>query len=361
MRWALLISLILSTGLLAGCGSANPRVRREIALLRGEIIDLENQYYALKSMYREETGREPDFSSVGLRAENRSAESWLETPAAGGVCLDCGQPHDPRQPPDHPLRIDNGGTSPAAGGKEPKRQSRDDEAEAWEDPVIEFGPEEVPLPDDGQSSGFRRPVSQVGVESVDQMPAAGASAPGPVAGNGLVDFEIDPRWTQGYDSDGLPGAEGIAFRLLPRLANARERGLGELTLSVIDPEVEPARQRLGLWKLTPAEVAGLVKQVGSQTVVEARFPWQRGPAQHENLLLFARFRTPDGRTIEKSASFLAASGNSAAELPGVDGSFEVNGSDSRLAPGVEEIQGAGTTVKSGAPSGPTSPAWRPIR
>ncbi|MCE2791783.1 MAG: hypothetical protein LW697_04925 [Blastopirellula sp.] len=95
MRPALLTILLLLISLTAGCGSASPRVRREIALLRGEVVDLENQYYALKSMYRDETGREPDFSAYGMNNPGRQSGRWLEGGEASGVCLDCGEVHDP--------------------------------------------------------------------------------------------------------------------------------------------------------------------------------------------------------------------------------------------------------------------------
>lgn len=346
MRPALLIILLLLTCQTVGCGSSNPRVRREIALLRGEIVDLENQYYALKSMYRDETGREPDFSAYGMTARNRPSGRWSEGDTASGICLDCGQVHDPRQEYDHPLMIENRNSTPtpAQNAPNPARTNlRPGEStlEGMAEPLIEFGPEEIEIPEGDQSNGFRRPVNQVGAEAtVDSAPPAARRMTSPERA-GPVDFEIDARQTRGFDSDGFPGDDGVAIRLLPRFDQRAPGMLGELTFSVIDPDQPQDSQRLGLWKYTPEESARLVRQDGSGAVIEARLPWQRGPARHENLLLFVRLRTPDGRTIERSASFLVATESTSG---GEAGSSE---SDPLL--------------DSGEQADRNTPNWRPIR
>lgn len=343
MRPALFIILLLFTSLTIGCGSSNPRVRREIALLRGEIVDLENQYYALKSMYRDETGREPDFSAYGMTGRGRQSGRWLDGGGASGVCLDCGRIHDPRQEYDHPLTIDNRNSEAIPAQAEPNPGStnlRPGES-TLEEPLIEFGPEEIELPGGDQTNGFRRPVSQVGAEAVvDSAPKAVRPAMRP-SGSGPADFEIDSRQTRGYDSDGFPGDDGVVLRLLPRFEQRGGEALGELTFSVIDPEEPQQSQRLGLWKFSPEEVASLVRQDGSGSVIDARLPWQRGPARHENLLLFVRLRTADGRTIERSASFPVATENAAS---GGAGSPE-----------------ADPPIESGGQADRNAPNWRPIR
>jgi hypothetical protein len=349
MRPALLIILLLLTSLTTGCGSASPRVRREIALLRGEIVDLENQYYALKSMYRDETGREPDFSAYGMSNRGRQSGNWLQGAESNGVCRDCGQVHDPRQEYDHPLSIDSRGSGPtpaAREGNSSKDNLRPGEStfEELDEPLIEFGPEEVPLPEGDQTNGFRRPVSQVGAMA-EVGPAQPAARPTTgSAGTGGVDFEIDARQTRGFDSDGLPGDEGVAIRLLPRLDQRDVGRLGELTVSVIDPDQPQSSQRLGLWKYSSEEVASLVRQDGNGLVVDARLPWQRGPARHENLLLFVRLRTSDGRTIERSASFTVAT-----DQTPLGGAGEMSSPD------------AVPNVESDGQADRNPPNWRPIR
>jgi len=346
MRLALLAIVSLLTLLSLGCGATSPRVRREIALLRGEIVDLENQYYALKSMYRDETGREPDFSSYGM-PEGKS-RNWRNGPGATRLCLECGQVHDPQMDYDHPLSLDSsapsGNIEPVPADDNRLLQPGESEFEQLDDPVIEIGPEEVPLPSDGQSRGFRQPAEQVssGVRNNgQQVPPASRSAV--AKGGGLADFEIDTSATNGFEQDGVPGDDGVTVRLLADFGNQADRRIGELTFSVIDPDQPQATQRLGLWKYSPEEASQLLRSAGGKSTLEARLPWQKGSAQHENLLLFVRVRTADGRSLERSASILVRTEQSAS--------------------GDSAVEGGQTdpAIDSGSQTDGAAPNWRPIR
>lgn len=348
MRPAFLAILLLFTLLSWGCGSTSPRVRREIALLRAEIVDLENQYYTLKSMYRDQTGREPDFSSYGMQ-EGRS-RGWRNGPGATRHCLECGQVHDPQLEYDHPLTLDSSTPTeniepvPADGNRSLK--PGESEYDQLDDPVIEFGPEEVPLPGDGQSRGFRQPADQVSfAERTVGNQGSAAGRNGVSKTGGIADFEIDASATNGFEQDGVAGDDGVAVRLLAESQNPADRRIGELTFSVIDPEQPQATQRLGLWKYGPEEASQLLRNVDGKAIVEARLPWQNGPAQHENLLLFVRIRTPDGRTLERSSSIMVRTEQSAA-----------GSSATGMEDGVSDPE-----LDSGRQTEGTAPAWRPIR
>lgn len=344
MRFALLAILSLLTLLSLGCGATSPRVRREIALLRAEIVDLENQYYTLKSMYRDETGREPDFSSYGM--PQGKSRNWRSGLGATRHCLECGQVHNPQMDYDHPLTLDSSAPAeniePVPADDNRLLQPGESEFEQLDDPVIEVGPEEVPLPGDGQSRGFRQPTDQV--SSADRNKAKQALPASRVAvakGGGIADFEIDTAATTGFDQDGVPGDDGLTVRLLADFPNQSERRIGELTFSVIDPDQPQATQRLGLWKYSPEEASQLLRSTGGKTALEARLPWQKGSAQHENLLLFVRVRTADGRTLERSASVLVRTEQSA--------------------PVESEGQQVDPAIDSGRQTDGSTPNWRPIR
>jgi len=348
MRPAFLSILLLLSLLTLGCGSTSPRVRREIALLRAEIVDLERQYYTLKSMYRDETGREPDFSSFGM-PEGKS-RSWRNGPGATRHCLECGQIHDPQLEYDHPLSIDSATPSenvepvPAEGNR--LLQPGESEYEQLDDPVIEMGPEEVPLPGVGQSQGFRQPADQVSpLERGRNIQAGTAGRNAMTKAGGLADFEIDSVATIGFEQDGIPGDDGVSVRLLADFGTQPDRRIGEVTFSVIDPDQPQATQRLGLWKYGPEEASQLLRNIAGKTTVEARLPWQKGPAQHENLLLFVRIRTPDGRNLERSASIVVKTEQSA-PATSVEG-FQDGQSD--------------PAMDSGRQTDGSAPAWRPIR
>jgi hypothetical protein len=321
-------------------------VRREIALLRAEIVDLENQYYTLKSMYRDQTGREPDFSSYGM-PEGKS-RSWRDGAGSTRSCLECGQVHDPQLDYDHPLTLDSAAPSesiePVPADDNRLLQPGESEFEQLDDPVIEMGPEEVPLPGDGQSRGFRQPADQVSSGERNrgkQVPPASRAVV--AKGGGIADFEIDTSATAGFEQDGMPGDDGVTVRLLADFGNQADRRVGELTFSVIDPDQPQATQRLGLWKYSPEEASQLLRSAGGKSTLEARLPWQKGPAAHENLLLFVRFRTADGRTLERSASILVRTEQSAAGESALEG------------------EQGDPAMDSGRQTDGAAPNWRPIR
>lgn len=289
--------------LLSFCGcSASPVARREIALLRSEIVDLENQYYALKSLYREATGREPDFSEVGF--SNRS--NWGESLGNTDVCDECGQIHDPQLEYDHPILIDAGESfDPHSGNSEPPPGSTPQETPDPEDITV---PQVEPQPID--SSGFRRQPRSPATRVIE--PATGQRAQRPLLdqSTNLTGIEIDATQTQGYDSDGLAGDDGILVVLIPAFdGNGETSPWGEVTISVVDPDQPREQQRLGLWKFSPYQVDSMVRREGDQSYLQVRLPWQNGPVRNDNLLVFARVRTPDGRSLERSASFPVRSGS----------------------------------------------------
>ncbi len=343
MRPALLLILLLLASLALGCGSTSPRVRREISLLRAEIVDLENQYYALKSMYRDETGKEPDFSAAGLNS-GRSSGAWGGVSGVSGECLECGQIHDPRMEYDHPLTIESREATPTPAGRQPLRPG-ESEIDSLEEPVIEFEPEEVPLPAGGVSQGFRVPAEQAAYSTANN---AQNSGPGRATRGGLVDFEIDARQTRGFDADGLPGDDGVSTRLRLDFGSIPNSSPGEVTFSVIDPEQSRENQRLGLWKYTPAEAEEMLRQGNSGGSLQVRLPWQRGPAQHENLLLFVRIRTPDGRTIERSSSFTVQAANGSQAFRDGEAEWDDSIRNEQVGDRLNEAGGANS-------------AWRPNR
>lgn len=349
MRAAFLAILVLLVSFTLGCGSTNPRVRREVALLRAEIVDLENQYYTLKSMYRDETGREPDFSSFGMPSGGSRERGRRDNAGSVRACAQCGRVHDPQVEYDHPLTIDNSGSverEPVPGETKPGTlRPGESEYQQLEEPVIEFGPEEVPLPGDGQTGGFRQPAAQASLDRPASGSNSNARLQAGVAAGQLVDFEIMPEQTRGFDEDGMAGDEGVTVRWAPDFGGPTEGSLGEVTFSVIDPEQPRNTQRLGLWKYSPAEANRLLKSSAGQSVVEARLPWQTGPAQHENLLLFVRVRTLDGRTLERSSSLLINTGRSA--------------SGSGLEQKLDGV--ADPAIDSGRQTDGSAPQWRPIR
>ena len=129
-REFLIIGLCLVT---IGC-NADPRSRRETALLRAEILDLEDKYYLLKSerdlAVAELSTFQGGFSEGEIIYESAAGtpiysefESNIVTPPADQIPLDTGIP---AIDPNDPIQIDNNESDGffSNGSNEPCRTSR---------------------------------------------------------------------------------------------------------------------------------------------------------------------------------------------------------------------------------------------
>jgi hypothetical protein len=98
----------------------------------------------------------------------------------------------------------------------------------------------------------------------------------------------------GYNADGRPGDEGI--RLVLELRDGRGRILdapGEVVVVALDPALEGEAARVARWDFPADEIARRFRNGGIR--LEALWPT---PPKHNDLQLFVRYTTRDGRRIE---------------------------------------------------------------
>ncbi len=120
-------------------------------------------------------------------------------------------------------------------------------------------------------------------------------------------IELIGMATDGYDSDGRPGDEGVRFVLQPRDANGKTLdAAAPISIVVVDPSPQGKPVRLARWDLTPQQAAGYHQH--SPRGFHLRLPWPGATPKHSRLRLFARYTTTDGRKVQAEKAITVALG-----------------------------------------------------
>ena len=105
--------------------------------------------------------------------------------------------------------------------------------------------------------------------------------------------------TGGYNTSGRSGHDGVMVVIEPR--NAKGEVLtapGELSVVVIDPALGGAESRVARWDFTADEVAARFRKTVVANGIQLEMPWPAEPPQNEDLHVFVRYTTADGRQLE---------------------------------------------------------------
>lgn len=118
----------------------------------------------------------------------------------------------------------------------------------------------------------------------------------------VTQIDISSGSTRGEDVDGQPGDEGVVVLIQPKDRNGvLIKESGEVTVSLIDPGADHEGQRIGLWKFTPQEMRLFeVKNEHSEQGYLLHLPWDGQIPSSQDLLLYVRYWTNDGRRLETS-------------------------------------------------------------
>ena len=280
MRFALLMIILLTSVLGAGCSNSRLQYRRETALLRAEILDLEDKYYALKSDYEKVAGQ-PYNDPAGLIVDE--------------IIIDDGNLIVPEDWDDTEIIIDQG-------------QSLDSLPHDSEPIILRADPQgmETIVPHSGSSSNFPlNPASQLkrGSDTRTNVRSAQHANQQSITPQQITEIVIDREQSRGHDVDGLPGDEGLALLIQPRSASGQlQLEPGELIVSVIDPEESANRQRIGIWKFMPHETPlFFTNRDTSQPGILLHLPWDQQLPRNSEVVVFVRYTTDDGRRLETSA------------------------------------------------------------
>lgn len=338
----MLLTTVLFGCFAAGCNS-DPRYRRESALMRAEILDIEDKYAALKSKYESQairlhelTGEPVDITSYSMSTnyhDNVIGDGIIiedgtivggETIVSDGVILS--QPHHGQFDHSNPQVIIEEGGSPILHTPQTQIRSGGINADPFGGDVIiqqeSLAPGavlpnalprnvtpvqpstpagsgtkngELPLP---QTRSLRSKQRQIIRQAGSRDSAYGANG-----GNEATEVIINRTGTRGHDVDGVAGDEGL--NLLVQTKDARGQVLlqaGELTVSIIDPK---QKRRIGLWKFLPeeTELFFVNDEIASDGVL-LHLPWEENVPERSRLLVHVRFVTPDGRVLKTSGDVL---------------------------------------------------------
>lgn len=105
--------------------------------------------------------------------------------------------------------------------------------------------------------------------------------------------------TGGYDSDLLPGDEGVSTVIEPHDANGNiVAGAAPISVVVLDPALNGEDARIARWDFTADEVARMYRKTLLAEGIHLEMMWPAAPPKNSKLHLFVRYTTPDGRKIE---------------------------------------------------------------
>lgn len=270
------VLIILICFLALGCRS-DRRYARETALLRAEILDLEDKYYLLKSQH--------DVAVSELNAFRGA-----------------------------PVEYQNPGSAPGKSAVEPEDELDFDALEIDEGIIPEQAFRHGPSGGHGpRQAGFENPAVPRRDELTRQRsgnhlftsPSIGNPRQHDIARQQpITEILINRIVTRGRDIDGQPGDEGMDILVQPRSAQGDvEFQSGELTVSLIDPAEPPERQRIGFWRFVPGETKLFFASddMGNEGIL-LHLPWDQQTPANEQLTAHVRFVTPDGRTIKTSTN-----------------------------------------------------------
>ena len=182
------------------------------------------------------------------------------------------------------------------------------EAPAWTPPTVEVPsqeilrekePEQLRTPPGRKNQGPDLPGGQPSGDAPKSGDTSHAAPIRPADNRRVARLVLNRRLTGGYDADGLSGDDGVRAVIEPRDAQGRWIAAGaDVSVVVLDPALEGESTRVARWDFTAAETAHLVRRTGLGRAIQLDMVWPAAPPVHEQLHLFVRYTTSDGRRLE---------------------------------------------------------------
>lgn len=165
-------------------------------------------------------------------------------------------------------------------------------------PNLQSVPEPVP-----SEENLPGPVPSGGSEGNGEAQDRAAGESGPIIqadSSRVTQLVLNRHLTGGYNADGRPGDEGIIVVIEPRDAQGRWiEAPGKVSVVVLDPALEGEAARVARWDFTAAETAAMFLKSALGRGMELEMLWPGDPPVHEELQLFVRYTTSDGRKLER--------------------------------------------------------------
>ena len=289
--------IILFVCVLIGC-NADPRSRRETALLRSEILDLEDQYYALQSDHERTLERlsacsgvpvdqllRENRSLVGSGLNRRKKRTFTDDDCIGCETIITESPYSVDSTPAPSTPGEPGVQSEIRSPSHPTQKPNSSRSilDLPQNPNLE-------VPQAQKNSPQTRTRQSARSRSVSDAKEL------------VTEIYIHPELTRATDIDQQIGDDGISVFLQPRTPRGKTvLKPGKLTIRIVDPTAPVSQKNIGTWTFTPTELK-FFKNSNSigQHGYQLRLPWALNTPVSKRLLLSVRFTTSDGRHLETS-------------------------------------------------------------
>lgn len=288
-RWFFALSVVL---LAAGC-----RTDPNVVLLERENKLLEDRIYELQDLLVRQQRQ-----LAACQGNVVTAEGGAVTVVGPALSPPGGAARSESAPADRPvaprLLERRGGAAPGPGGVPQDRPTPDVQLPGQSLPPgtlperFRVRPDQVPLPgpaappDRGTSSGGGAPVTPTGWGR-----GAGSAR--------AARITLGSQFTGGYDADGRPGDEGIMLSIEPRDAQGNlVAAAAPVSVVVLDPALQGEAARVARWDFTAEEIAAITQSTRLADGIHLAMTWPGNPPAHNQLRLFARYTTADGRKLQ---------------------------------------------------------------
>ena len=286
-----------------GC-NADPRCRRETALLRAEILDLEDKLaFATAGSYY-------DGGVLSSSGEVIISDSFVDS-GSPQIIYESEIPYSSNTTLSAPAELEVQHqifpeSSPAFTPEPTQLLDVEDLNIEIDSPQL---PENLKLPAN-KGSKIQRPRKQRRRRSSPETEMTIDDSP--------IDLEIDfadettafiteiivnRHASVGENVDGKTGDEGLNLMVQPRTADGSVHVVpGELSVDLIDPKASPDQKAIGHWQFLPSETELFFasdRQEGEGILLH--LPWEQNLPTRKNLVVSVSFTTPDGRVLSTSS------------------------------------------------------------
>jgi hypothetical protein len=115
----------------------------------------------------------------------------------------------------------------------------------------------------------------------------------------VASIALNRTLTGGIGAESGPGDQGLLVVVEPRdRAGRTVDAPGEMSVVVIDPALDGDAARVARWDFTAAETAAMFRRTGAQRAIHVTTAWPAEPPRHNQLNLFVRYVTIDGRKLQ---------------------------------------------------------------
>lgn len=180
-------------------------------------------------------------------------------------------------------------------------------------------------------------------------------------------IQINPRLSGGYDFDKKPGDEGVMVVIEPRNRNGQYIDeTGQLSVVLLDPALEGKNAYVARWDFDSIDAQAKMKRSLLGKGIHLQLPWTAGYPEHESLVLFVRYETPDGRKLEQKKEIrvqLPANISSRWTPAMQDLQPRMSHAPRINVPSVVDLSPSGASQETATPTArtATAPQWKPYR